>query len=145
DLLSAVLAEIRRENEGISARMAKADVGDHLRADRPVQADGYALRAAVARAASVIERSFGQTGQRRGAEYIRIDEAVASEQVETAVEIVVNACVELILPRARDRRGHEVVTRPGQVRIRDQVNDLRADRIEANCRDRAIGKTCLLI
>ena len=130
----AVDAEVRRRRVVIAARVAEADVADQVRRGDPREPERQPLRAVVVRAEGVIERPFAQAEQGRGAERQRIDEAVAAEERELAADLMIEADVELVLPGIGDRRGR-IDRRARHVRIGNQRDDGRADRIPAIARD----------
>ncbi len=101
-----------------------------LRRSHPGQSERQTLRAIVVRAEGVVERAFGEPRQRRRPERQRVDEAVAPEHRQRLRELVVDANVELVLARV-GHRGRCVDRRAGDIRVRNQRDDRRADRIPA--------------
>src|SRR5439155_1750589 len=114
----------------VAARVAEAEVAEERRREDVRQAERETLRSIEVRSERVVERSFAETRERRGAERIRVDEAVTSEHAGRRSQLMVDAYVELILPRVGDRR-RRVDGRAGHVRIGDERNDGGADRVPA--------------
>ena len=134
DLGRAIDAEIRRIGVVVSLRVAEAKVPDERRRSDPGQADRQALRPIVVRPERVVERAFAEAWQRGRPERQRIDETVAPEHRQCLPDLVVDADIELVLPRVGHRR-RGVDGRAGDVRIGDQRDDRRPDRIPTIARN----------
>src|SRR3954470_11738189 len=105
DLRRPVDARVRRPRVVVAARDAEPEVGKQRRLQRPARAKRETLRAVVVRTEGVVERSFRQPLQRRRTERQRVDETVAPEHRDLRRELVIDAHVELVLPRVSDWRG----------------------------------------